>query len=84
MCLRPYIRILAMLFLLLPISGMEIPGWGQHPNYRDSTRWDIELPVRVPGFRGAVTFGDITIDTDRDGGGGGGFFDQFFDSKLGL
>lgn len=38
----------------------------------------------VPGFRGAISFGEITIDTDRDGGGEGGLLDHMFDSKLGL
>ncbi|MCK5137941.1 MAG: hypothetical protein KAR19_19295 [Bacteroidales bacterium] len=45
----------------------------------DSTRWIVELPVWVPGFRGAISWGDVNIT-----GGGGGFLDKIFNSTMKL
>lgn len=46
----------------------------------DSTNWLFELPLWVPGFKGAFTVGDIKISGENTDG----IFNKLFDSKYGL
>lgn len=85
MCFRSFLLkiSLTLLFLSSIFNGKQ--SFGQHYFYEDSTRWEVGLPLWVPGFKGAFTLGDITIGGgDNEGNGGDGFFSQIFDSELGL
>jgi len=87
MYLKKYLCKISFLILLIPAFGGESIAYAQKVSYKDSTRWELELPLWVPGFRGAITFGDITLEIgsgDGDESSGGGLLDHLFDSKLGL
>lgn len=76
-------NILIFILLCTVWPGTKING--QTPVSEDSCRWVIELPVWIPGFRGAVSYGEVTIDGGNESGNdGGGILGKIFDSKYGL
>lgn len=78
---KHYILLVVLTILILGSLGSDLL-YGNNPveTYPDSTGWMVELPVWVPGFRGAMSWGNIEIT----GGDGSGFLDNIFDSSTGV
>ncbi|MEN8229304.1 MAG: hypothetical protein ABFS38_14190 [Bacteroidota bacterium] len=79
------IRLLFLILLATILSVFTLSGHllAHDPveTQSDSTRWIVELPVWVPGYRGEISWGDIDIN---GGGGDGGILGKIFDSATKL
>lgn len=56
-------------------------------DHADSTRWMVELPVWIPGFRGAISWGELDIiggEGDQGNGDSNGILDKILDSHTKL
>jgi hypothetical protein len=84
--LRIVVRIGLVLFLItLASPGVSaqdrIPPADILHYMDDTTHWMIEIPLWIPGFKGALSYGDINIDGGSGGDGGGYLKDVFSTSS---